>query len=396
MNENSMEEFSSDYLYEDEEYTQQNFDRDIQYSNARNVIVNKFKNFTTIVEYKRPFFINDGSKSNLNVDRRRKFRYDENNEIQISREGVTFNDLLDNISRSRRRALDNFFGYALSNTWRYFITITFDPNKINRHSREDINYAWKLLRQRLQYRNKNIQALIVSEEHHTDGCLHFHGLLGCCDLTQSLTLGINNKKYMYDYNPMTREKVFHLDSEGNYIPNKYYGCLIKTEFGDQVYNFDKGIFNLGFTTIVELHPEGLSGENDRVSSYLMKYMSKDYNSQGYNKRSYFRTLNLAFKEKIVLKSKELVDNLCGKELDVSSKYLAKENDKFKIYRIPNSEFEGIDSLFNEFIVSQLSENVDENNSLEVKMYNPINVGSRDYQKLNMLFSDSDEILDMFE
>lgn len=400
MGENSIQEFSTD-IYSDE-YTQQDFERDIQYSNARNVVVNKFKNFATVIEYKRPFFINDGSSSDLHlkVDRSRKFKYDCNDELQIAKEGVTFDDLIQNMGRSRRRSLDGFFGYALSNTWRYFITITFDPKKIDRHSRDDINYAWQLLRQKLQYRNKDIHILIVTEEHHTDGCLHFHGLIGHCDLTKSLTLGINNKKYLYDYNPFTREKVFQQDADGNYIPNKYYGCLVKTEFGDQVYNFDKDIFNLGFTTIVELHSDGVSGDNDRVSSYLMKYMSKDYNSCGYNKRSYFRTLNLDFKEKFVLKSKELFDELNARELIVSDKYLAKENDKYKIYRIPIAEFDNVDSLYQNVSSTNISKedyikSVVSGEKEYDKIYKPIVFGSRESQKIDMIFPTND-VLDIFE
>lgn len=380
MNENSISDSTMS-----EEYTQQDFDNEIQYSNARNLIVNQFKNFVNVIEYKRPFFINEGGTSS-NVDRRRKFKYDNTGDLQIARDGVTFNDLIDSDNRSRRRALDNFFGYAFSNTWRYFITITFNPNKINRHSREDINYAWKLLRQRLQYRNKDIHILIVSEEHHTDGCLHFHGLLGCCDLTEVLSLGINNKKYLYDYNVNTREKIFRKDKNGNLVPNKYYGCLLKTDFGDQVYNFTDSIFNLGFTTIVELHPDGIAGDNDRVASYLMKYMSKDYNSIGYNKRSYFRTNNLEFKDKYVLKSQEYSNKILTRKININEKYKVKDNDKYTLYRIPKSEFSSVDKLYLDVELGKTSKEDYIKAVVDGKVpFKRISDMSRDAQLLNMLF-----------
>lgn len=380
MNENSISDSTMS-----EEYTQQDFDNEIQYSNARNLIVNQFKNFVNVIEYKRPFFINEGGTSS-NVDRRRKFKYDNTGDLQIARDGVTFNDLIDSDNRSRRRSLDNFFGYAFSNTWRYFITITFNPNKINRHSREDINYAWKLLRQRLQYRNKDIHILIVSEEHHTDGCLHFHGLLGCCDLTDVLSLGINNKKYLYDYNVNTREKIFRKDKNGNLVPNKYYGCLLKTDFGDQVYNFTDSIFDLGFTTIVELHPDGISGDNDRVASYLMKYMSKDYNSIGYNKRSYFRTNNLEFKDKYVLKSQEYSNKILTRKININEKYKVKDNDKYTLYRIPKSEFSSVDKLYLDVELGKTSKEDYIKAVVDGKVpFKRISDMSRDAQLLNMLF-----------
>lgn len=375
INENLLEnDFSDSY----NEYTECDLINDLKQPNACDVVINKFKDFTTIIQYKKPFFINTGNSNKL-IDRRRKFYYDENNELQIARADVSFNDLINHESRSRRRALDNFFGYALSNTWDYFITITFDPKKVDRANRLSVNYAWELLRKKLQYRNPDVKIEVVTEEHSTDGCLHFHGLIGNMNLKKYLTPAINNQKYLNTYNYSTHKKEYKYDCDGNLIPNKYYGQLLKTDFGDQIYNFSKDIFDLGFTTIVQLHDEKVVGDNNKVVMYLQKYMNKDYNSVGYNKKSYYRTHNLIFKDKYVLKSKEISNNYILSSLKLSNELKSKENEKYIIYRIPNDKYSDI-SQFYESDKTYI-------NDMSDCMYTELKNGSSDLQMINQVFPD---------
>ena len=80
MSENLIEDL--DYNNNKLEYTQEDLEKDLSCENARNVVINKFRNFTEINVFKRAFFI---TKPKKDVDRRRKFKYDENNELQIAR-----------------------------------------------------------------------------------------------------------------------------------------------------------------------------------------------------------------------------------------------------------------------------------------------------------------------
>lgn len=390
MNENLIEDYSLNISSEKEEYTEEDFINDLSCENSRNVVINRFKNFTEVSVYKRPFFIYTGSSKD-NADRTRKFKYDENGVLQIAKENVTFNDYLDNQPRARRRAFDSFIGYCLSNEWDYFITLTFDPRIIDRTKRDDVLYAWELFRKKLQYRFPDVEIIVVTEEHNTDGCLHFHGFIGNCDLTGYLTLAINNKQYLYDYDPMTRTKTFKYDSYGNLIPNKYYGSLIKTEYGDQVYNLSKDIFKYGLNSVIKLREEKEVGDNARIVWYMQKYMSKDYNSVGYNKKSYFRTRNLKFKDKIITKSMLTNTGQILNELLYDEKILKKENDKMAVYLIKDNsiDFEK-DNIYSE----TKSVNLKDLN-LDPTINIPIEYGSKDYKVAMGLFPEED-MLDIFE
>ena len=332
MSENLIEDLY--YNNEKIEYTQEDLEKDLSCANARNVVINKFRNFTEVNVFKKAFFI---TKPKQDVDRRRKFRYDDNRELQIARDGATFNDLITGLQSSRRRSVDNFFGYALSNKWRYFFTLTFDPKKIDRKNDEEIKYAWSLFRKKLQYRFPDIQIICVDELHKTDNCLHFHGFIGNADISECMTMAINNMKYLNTYDYTLRKKVYQVDYEGNLIPNKYYGHLLKTEYGDQIYNFTKKVFDFGFSSIIELHKENEECSNDKIIMYMQKYMSKDYNSVMYNKKAYYRTSNLLYKEKIITKSMDTSTGQVLNELLEEDKIIKKDNDKMTVYIIPNTK-----------------------------------------------------------
>lgn len=379
--EDLISESNLDNLYQD--YTEEDLARDLAYDNSRNVIINKFSKFTEIVVYKEPFYISQGT-SNKGVDKSRKFYYDENNKLQ-PKDGHTFNELVEHMPRARRRALDNFMGIALCNKWDYFFTLTFDPKKINRKNRDDVNYAWKLFRQKLQYRFPDIIIELVSEEHNTDECLHFHGLIGNCDLRQYITPAINNKKYLSHFDYELKKKVFDLDFEGNLIPNKYYGHLLKTEFGDQIYNFTKDIYDYGFNSLISLH-----GNTDKLVMYLKKYMCKDYNSVGYNKRCHFHTNNVNYKEKIITKSFEPSTGQVLNELLCEDKFLKKENDKMSVYIISNPQED-----FSKNNIYSINEDLDMSTNWFNMEYKPISNGTNLFNSANSVFLDNN-LLDIFE
>ena len=195
-------------------------------------------------------------------------------------------------------------------------------------------------------------------------------------------MAINNMKYLsyYDYN--LRQKVYKYDLEGNLIPNKYYGHLLKTEFGDQIYNFSKEIFDFGFTTCIELHKEDMPGDNDRIVMYLQKYMLKNYNSVAYNKRTYYRTLNVVAKEKIITKSIDTSSGQVLNELLASNKVMKKQTDKMTVYLIPN---DGTDYRANNIYDTSI-EVTEEIKPKEEKLYTAISAGTQEYL----------DVLDIFE
>lgn len=251
------------------------------------------KDFTEYCIYKRPFLVNSQSVvKTCTIDRTRSFTYDENGVLIPIKDSATIGKLETSINDSRNRAKANLFGYALNNEWEYFITLTFDPKKVNRLNDGDVIAAWTLFRKRLQYYIKDIKILLVPE-YHKNGGLHFHGFFGN-------TFG----------------------KLANFLKNSGH----KNEFGDTIYNLSDNIYNLGHTTAVIIK-SGVENQL-RVTFYLGKYFTKNNNSVRYNKKSYYRTYNLNFSNKTFFNVNDY-DLLS----DINEKFLVKENDKMFVYRV---------------------------------------------------------------
>jgi len=270
-----------------------------------NTIINKFLEFTEILIYKQPFEYSVGSDIYCDLEtgeitkrqiyRARRFIKDKNGVLQPLRDSTKIQDIQKSIYNSCKRAKDNFYGYALCNKWRYFITLTFSPKKVDRDNEDELKYCWLKFRQRLQYINKDVKILCCPERHKS-GKLHFHALVGNIDLNPYITPAFNSKN----------------------------GKPIKSRYGQQVYNID--LWKYGFTTLVELDRE----YNElQVANYLINYITKDGNI-GYNKKKYYRTHNLDFKNKEIF----LLNWVDQCEL-VGDYKPYKKTDRFIVYRIYN-------------------------------------------------------------
>ena len=145
---------------------------------------------------------------------------------------------------------------AFSNSWDYFVTLTFNPNDVNYfpngYSHE---VAIKLLSEWLhkqRRKNKYMRYIVVSEFHKESGNLHFHGLF--THVNWSLSPAWNSKKN---------------------IPLVINGVEI----------FNLNDYDLGFTTISKIQ------DSRKVSIYLSKYITKDLISL-YNKKVFWHSRNL--------------------------------------------------------------------------------------------------------
>lgn len=78
-----------------------------------------------------------------------------------------------NLERSKRRALTAVRDYALSNRFRYFVTLTLDKERIDRYDYAAIIRAMRVWCDN-QVRRKGLYYILVPELH-KDGALHFHG-----------------------------------------------------------------------------------------------------------------------------------------------------------------------------------------------------------------------------
>lgn len=272
-----------------------------------NCIINTFAEFTEFVIYKHDFKVTTGNFGGideitgemfikgLNADRSRKFENIDGVLTPI-KDCVKIENVKRTIVNSRKRALDNLFGYILCNSWKYFITLTFSPEFVDREDEDAIKYNWAKFRQKLQYYFPDVKIIAVPERHPKSGKLHIHALVGDCDLKKWLTRAIN---------PHTNKPIFSK--------------------GRAVYNL--GLFEFGFSTLVHCDENSL-----RVANYIIKYIIKDFGNIGYNKKTYFRTKNLLFKNKEFAN----LDDRCKKlafsfeENEFTTKY--KETDELIIYR----------------------------------------------------------------
>ncbi len=283
-----------------------------------NVVVNEYLHTKEILIFKDAFWQRDTMGLNTNVDRTRKWMYD-NNGILIQKneeEELSIFKLKNVLIDSRKRSLQNLYGYIRSNTWKYFLTLTIEKSsKYDKYNDEDVEYIWQLFRQKMQYRFKNIKMIAVTELHKKGG-IHFHGFIGNCNLDKYLTVAINSAEFYV--------------RKGKKVENKYYMQPLKTNFGDQVYNLDTTIYDKGFVTIVKISGE----ENElKLANYVSKYLAKDRAKVKYNKKIYWRTYNLDFYNKEVSFLNEEEKTQIVSEISLLNCIRIKESKKFVCYTI---------------------------------------------------------------
>jgi hypothetical protein len=138
----------------------------------------------------------------------------------------TFNSFSDSEERKMRSLLNSvqrskaiIREYAHCNDFNYFVTFTFDDEKIDR-------YDYNLIKQKLtrffnNYKNKkqqNFKYLIVPE-FHKDGAIHFHGLLYIDEeeLTENENGYLTWLRYQKRFGYISLSKIVDKDKTANYI-----------------------------------------------------------------------------------------------------------------------------------------------------------------------------------
>lgn len=149
---------------------------------------------------------------------------------------------------SKNRTINKIYEYAFSNSWDYFLTFTFAPDKVNRY---DYDECYKKISKFMQnFKNRKCSSLkyLLIPEMHKDGAFHFHGLLS--DIPDS----------------------FFVDSG------------LKSN-GYTIYNFND--YKLGFSTATKV------SDTKRVSTYITKYITKELNINTKGKHRYLVSTNIS-------------------------------------------------------------------------------------------------------
>lgn len=146
-------------------------------------------------------------------------------------------------------------GYALTNSFRWFVTLTFNPEKINSSDYETAKNALLKWCRKMRDKHEKFSYLMVPELHKS-GAVHFHGLLG--DIPARFKEAVNPKTGK----PLIRH-------------------------GRQVYNLTE--WKHGFSDCEEIESQ------ERAASYITKYITSALltDKQMYNKKRYFNSQGLA-------------------------------------------------------------------------------------------------------
>lgn len=163
----------------------------------------------------------------------------ENEEIEHDGSSVERKEI-DNQKRAREKVYD----YARSNTFDFFVTLTFSDSEVDRY---DYDACTTKLRQFTDWLGRNNCSYIFVPEQHKDGAYHFHGLVkGALRLSPAV-------------NPHTLLQIPDVFNISNY--------------------------NLGFSTATRIK------DPQRTASYITKYLTKDMTVPK-GRRRYWASKNL--------------------------------------------------------------------------------------------------------
>lgn len=179
----------------------------------------------------------DGKKKKKNISTEQK-----ENERERTQEEIEHS-----MEVSVNRTKQNIYQLARANDWHWFITLTFDQEKIDSANYDVLVSLTRKWFNNVKYRKCPDMKYLIVPELHKDGIhYHFHGLLADCD---GLTFA--------------------------------YSGIVKN--GKKVYNIMD--FKFGFTTATRVD------DTKKVSSYISKYITKDLEKNIKGKRRFLNSKN---------------------------------------------------------------------------------------------------------
>lgn len=197
-----------------------------------------------------------------------------------------------NLKRSQRNTLNMIYDISRSNEWELFVTLTFDPNKVDSFNYDDVT---KKLQNWLIVQRRNCKDLkyIIVPELHKSGRFHFHGLFANCSDIRLVDGGKRDKK------------------------------------GRIIYNIDN--YKLGWSTATKVE------NTDAVNKYIAKYCTKELFKVTSNKKRYWRSRNcdLPSIKELRVDPAETIKNL-----DNSHKLLSKQ---VKVHKYKNHAGKEVES-----------------------------------------------------
>lgn len=191
---------------------------------------------------------------------------------------------------SANRAISTVYSYARGNVWDWFITLTFDKEKIDRYNYSECSKKMRTWLNNLRKKYApDLKYLIVPEEHKGSNseckCLEcdtvYRNNMNCCPECKS-----TNKVYAWHFHGL-------LSNTGlikfNKAFNKNTGEVLITKSGLDKYNF--GSYKLGFNEATQVT------DTAKVSSYITKYITKELCIKTKGFRRFYPSANLEYPSK---------------------------------------------------------------------------------------------------
>ena len=170
---------------------------------------------------------------------------------QIIKKPTTINEFKVKALKSYRsakiRSKNKIYDYSRSNEWDWFVTITFDPQKVESKNYSEVSKKLSNWIDRTKRRYAPNMKYVFVPELHKSGRYHFHGLISDCETLEFTDSG-------------------H-----------------KTNTGDIIYNIGK--YTMGFTTATKVK------DSTRVTKYIGKYITKELASMVKGKKRYWASRN---------------------------------------------------------------------------------------------------------
>lgn len=157
-----------------------------------------------------------------------------------------------NLYKSKQNLIDLAYHNSLITNWEYFITLTFDPDKVDSKNYEVVSKEISKFINNLNKQNTNMKYILVPELHKS-GAVHFHGIFS----------NMSNLKLVEARNKKNNRLIYK------------NGC--------KIYNITN--YKLGYTTCSRVKGQ------EQVSVYISKYMTKNLIDLNFKKR-YWSSRNL--------------------------------------------------------------------------------------------------------
>ncbi len=159
----------------------------------------------------------------------------------------------DNLERSLKRAKEKIFDMAYINDFKYFVTVTFDTQKVDSSNAVEVMKKLRvwLMHQKQRY---GMEYILVPEYHKKNNAIHCHLLI----TEYPLNLLEHAKKHLKG-----GEIAYNLDGTPQ---------LMYTSKGQPIYNMRS--WKYGFSTCIPVY-KAVNQSNIKLAHYITKYMTKD-------------------------------------------------------------------------------------------------------------------------